>query len=205
MMELSNAEIARYMRMGRSVPEGELAARVDALRRKALAASRPACTWRRFPVSGDAIASGGVSLQIEGTLKRHLEGCDAAFLACGTIGPAFDALHRSASVSSGLDALILQAIGAAMIEKTMDLAQDEMRRELAAGETLASRYSPGYGTFPLAAQKPLLALLDATLKVGVALTDTLLLVPSKSVSAVIGIRRPAARLETGGQTGETGN
>ena len=71
----------------------------------------------------------------------------------------------------------------------MDGVEDEIRAELTDGETLVSRYSPGYGDFPLAAQSTVLALLDAPRTVGVALTDTLLMVPSKSVSAIIGVKK----------------
>lgn len=74
-----------------------------------------------------------------------------------------------------------------MIEHLMDATEELIRRELADGEDLVSRYSPGYGSFPLAAQRELLELLDAPRSVGVSLTDTLLMVPSKSVSAIIGI------------------
>jgi len=77
---------------------------------------------------------------------------------------------------------------AALIEKVMDDIEDKIRATLEPGETLVSRYSPGYGDFPLAAQRELLSLLDAPRKVGVSLTDTLLMVPSKSVSAIIGIK-----------------
>ena len=188
-MTVELAEIARYMRMGRTVPDGALAERIAKLRDEALKTLRPARTWRRFPIEGGAIASGGLRLDICGTLARHLAGCHAAYLACGTIGAQFDAFQRRSSVSSGADALIVQAIGAALIEKLMDGVEDEIRAELTDGETLVSRYSPGYGDFPLAAQSTVLALLDAPRTVGVALTDTLLMVPSKSVSAIIGVKK----------------
>lgn len=71
----------------------------------------------------------------------------------------------------------------------MDSIEDDIRAELAPGESLVARYSPGYADFPLSAQRELLALLDAPRKVGVSLTDSLLMVPSKSVSAVIGVRK----------------
>ena len=63
---------------------------------------------------------------------------------------------------------------------------------LAPGETLVRRYSPGYGDLPLAAQRDLLGFLDAPRTVGVALTDALLMVPSKSVSALIGVKKGSA-------------
>jgi len=188
-MTVDLAEIARYMRMGRSVPEGELARRVETLRDGALAAMRPRTVWRRFPVADGAIASGGVRIEIAGTLAKHMTGCGDAYLACGTLGAGFDTFQRRAAAASGADALIAQAAGAALIEKVMDALEDEIRAELAPGESLAQRYSPGYGDFPLAAQRPLLELVDAPRTVGVSLTDTLLMVPSKSVSAVIGVRK----------------
>ena len=181
-------EIARYMRMGRTVPDGALAARVTELRDEALKTVRPAHTRRRFPIVEGNIVSGSVRLSIAGTLARHLADCRAAYLVCGTLGTGFDAFQRRVSATSGADALIAQAIGAALIEKLMDGVEAEIRRELQPNETLVSRYSPGYGDFPLTAQRELLSLLDAPRKVGVSLTDTLLMVPSKSVSAIIGVK-----------------
>ena len=70
----------------------------------------------------------------------------------------------------------------------MDETELEIRRELVAGETLVSRYSPGYGDYPLSEQQRLMALLDAPRRVGVSLTDALVMAPSKSVSAVIGVK-----------------
>lgn len=188
-MTVELAEIARYMRMGRTVPEGALAERVVKLREEALKSIRPVRTWMRFPVADSVIGTGEERLDISGQLAMHMSGCHDAYLVCGTLGPGFDVFQRRVSVFSGADALIAQALGAALIEKYMDMVEDEIRLELLPGESLVKRYSPGYGDFPLAAQRTLFALIDATRKVGVALTDTLLMVPSKSVSAVIGVRK----------------
>ena len=178
-MTVSVQEVARYLRMGENAPDGALAARIGELIGAATRVLRPARIWRRLPVA--QIPSPGT------TLLRHLEGCAEAYLACGTIGPGLDALQRRVSVTSGADALIVQAIGAALIERHMDGVEDEIRAELAPGEMLLTRYSPGYGDFPLEAQRPILSLLDTPRKIGVSLTDSLLMVPSKSVSAVIGV------------------
>ena len=179
-MTVTVQEVARYLRMGGNAPDGALAARIGELIGEAVRVLRPARVWRRLPVA--QIPSPGT------TLLRHLEVCAEAYLACGTIGPGLDALQRRVSVTSGADALIVQAVGAALIERHMDGVENEIRAELASGETLVTRYSPGYGDFPLAAQRELLSLLDAPRKVGVSLTDTLLMVPSKSVSAIIGVK-----------------
>ena len=180
-------EIARYMRMGSSAPDGILAERVHALLELTVSTIRPECIWRRFPILDGLIGSKHLKFTVSDSLAAHLGGCRDVYLVCGSIGTGFDALQRKASATSASDSLILQAIGAAMIENLMDNAESEIRKELAEGESLTPRYSPGYGNFPLDAQRAILDLLDTPRKIGVSLTGTMLMVPSKSVSAVIGV------------------
>lgn len=106
------------------------------------------------------------------------------FLLCGTIGAAFDVWQRRLSVLSAADALFSQRIGLEAVESVMDGLEAEIRRTLAPGEVLLPRKSPGYGEMPLELSREIIGKLDATRKIGVALTDSLLLVPSKSVTAI---------------------
>ncbi len=177
-------DIARYLRLNGQKPDTTLAARIAAMREAALKVIRPARVWRRiaWPKTDGAF---GASKK----LARHLDGCHAAYLVCGTLGTGFDSLLRRVSVKSAADTLVLQAVGTAAIEEWMDGGEESIKNELAPGETLVSRYSPGYGDFPLEAQRELLGILDTPRAIGVSLTDTLLMAPSKSVSAVIGVKK----------------
>ena len=176
-------EVALYLRLGTHKPDAALASAMAAMREEALKVIRPTRVWRRigWPKTEGAF---GASRK----LARHLDGCHAAYLVCGTLGTGFDALLRRVSVMSGADALVLQAVGTAAIEEWMDCVENEIRTELAPGETLVRRYSPGYGDFPLESQRELLGILDTPRTIGVSLTDTFLMAPSKSVSAVIGVK-----------------
>lgn len=182
-MEIDRVQICRYLKLYGRKPDPALASRIEAMCAKADEAMRPARTWLRL----DDVSR--LDLRGSAALAKHLSGCHAVYLVCGTIGAMFDALQRRTAAKSASDAFILQAIGAAAIEAWMDSVEDEIRRELAPGEILAPRYSPGYGGWQLEAQRDLLSILDAPRTVGVALTDTLLMVPSKSVSAVIGVKK----------------
>ena len=137
----------------------EETARVRALEREA--PMRPRGLWRR------------------GTL----DGRDVVFL-CGTLGAEFDAWQRRLSATSAADALFSQRIGLNAVERLMDGLEAEARVSLAPHETLDSRRSPGYGDLPLRLSARILAELDATRRLGVALTESLLLAPSKSVTAI---------------------
>jgi len=185
-MKIDDVQICRYLRLYGRSPGAALEERIREMRKSAAAAIRPARVWRRFE---DVAIAGGAGSQ---SLAKHLAGCHAVYLVCATIGVAFDALQRRTAAVSASDAFVLQAIGAAAVEAFMDDVELEIRRELLDGETLVSRYSPGYGDYPLAEQRRLLSLLDAPRRAGVSLTDDMLMVPSKSVSAVIGVRRKEA-------------
>lgn len=109
---------------------------------------------------------------------------------CGTLGPAFDRYQRARAAVSAAEAYAAQRLGLEEIERLMDELEAEARAavEASGDERLLPRRSPGYGELPLEMSREILAKLDATKRIGVALTDALLLVPAKSVTAVCEIR-----------------
>lgn len=122
------------------------------------------------------------------SLARNLSGCLRAILLAATIGPSCDMLVRRASVTSAADAAIYQAAGAAAIEAFLDSENDRLKREYKKDNLyLRPRFSPGYGDLKLDHQKDWFRLLDISKQIGIELTDSLLMVPTKSVTAIIGI------------------
>ena len=111
------------------------------------------------------------------------------FLLCGTVGGAFERWHRRLSAVSAADALIAQAIGTAAVEKTMDELEREISSTLPPGETLYPRRSPGYGKMKLAMNREIIERLDAAKRIGVSFTDSMTLLPSKSVTAVCEVKK----------------
>jgi len=103
---------------------------------------------------------------------------------CGTLGAEYDRYQRARAAVSAAEAYAAQTKGLEEIERVMDELEDEIRATLAPGETLSPRRSPGYGEMPLELSREIIAKLDATKRIGVSLTDSLLLVPSKSVTAI---------------------
>lgn len=110
---------------------------------------------------------------------------------CGTLGAAFDRWQRARAAVSAAEAYEAQRLGLVEVEKLMDELEAAARREVEADgrARLLPRRSPGYGEMPLALSREILERLDATRKIGVALTDSLSLVPTKSVTAVCEIGR----------------
>ena len=116
--------------------------------------------------------------------RTRLRGVEVVFL-CGTIGAEFDTWQRRLSALSAADALLSQQIGLAAVEKVMDELEKKAKAEVEAeGRKMLPRKSPGYGDLPLALSRRILDELDAPRKIGVSITDSDLLAPSKSVTAI---------------------
>ena len=117
--------------------------------------------------------------------KRTRFGNAEVVFLCGTIGAEFDAWQRRLSVLSAADALLSQQIGLDAVEKVMDELENEVKVKVEGeGRKLLPRKSPGYGDLPLALSRTILDELDAPRRIGVSITDSDLLVPSKSVTAI---------------------
>lgn len=121
-------------------------------------------------------------------LKKNLMGCDSFVLFAATVGIEIDRLIIRYSRISPVRALIFQAIGAERIETLANLFNNEVKdMAQSEGKQTAPRFSPGYGDLPLDVQKDIFSYLDCPRKIGLSLNESLLMSPSKSVTAFIGI------------------
>ncbi len=118
-------------------------------------------------------------------LEKHLKGCHKIVLFAATIGVEIDRLIAKYSKLSPSKALMLQAIGTERIETFCNQFEESINFKN--GGNTTSRVSAGYGDIPLALQKDIFAVLDCPRKIGVSLNESLLMSPTKSVTAIIGI------------------
>ncbi len=115
-------------------------------------------------------------------LEKVLEGCDNAYLFVATLGHGCERELRRAALVSPVCQFITDAVASALCEAFCDAAQAELD-----GNT-KPRFSPGYSDLPLSVQTPFLKFLEADKKLGITLKESLLMVPTKSVTAIIGIK-----------------
>ena len=129
----------------------------------------------------------GTGVQLTRTLAwRMLEECDAAVLMACTLGAGFERLLRAWEVRDMARAAVLDACGSAYVEAGCDAAEEEIRARCA-GKYLTDRFSPGYGDLPLDVQGTILEALNGGRRLGLQATESWLLNPAKSVTAIIGL------------------
>ena len=121
-------------------------------------------------------------------LKKNLYGCESIILFAATVGMEIDRLIARYATVSPTKSLLFQAIGAERIESLCDAFCREIAEEKAKiGFQTRPRFSAGYGDLPLETQKEIFAVLDCPRKIGLTLNQSLLMSPSKSVTAIIGV------------------
>lgn len=193
---VERSEVLRYLGYAGQEISPELDARVDAVIARCLEVARPRGVVRPFDVADRCEEDGLPVIRLEGTalelqggsISEHLDGAVAVGVLAVTAGAGVDAELRRLSFTDRVAQVVFDAAGSALVERAADAAEASVV-SLAAGRGLfcGTRFSPGYGDLPLATQPVLLATLDAQRALGITLSNDLLMSPTKSVTAVIGL------------------
>lgn len=183
--ELNENEILLYLGYRGQEYPAQLKEQIERCEKEVLAAARPRLIWRRFPVESTDFSA----LSLKGKdIREFLEGCQDVVLMAVTLGQEIDRLLARSSVRNMADAVIMDACASTAIENVADHFEMDLREELKTENLyLTDRFSPGYGDLPLTAQKQLCAALDTGRKIGLSLSSSMLMIPGKSVTAVLGI------------------
>lgn len=194
---LSQAEMLRYLGYAGQPLDRDLQRRIEQAAAKAVADARICGIRRVFPIDARAMdENGGPCIALEGTcvqlrgrdVYRHLKDARYAALICCTLGMQTERRLRTASADGALAATLYDAACSAYVEDAVEVLDADARR-LAQTFGLAAnwRFSCGYGDCPLDAQPAILAALNAQRLCGLTATPANLLLPSKSVTCVIGL------------------
>jgi len=121
-------------------------------------------------------------------IQKHLANCEKAVLFCITLGNKIDKLLRVMQVQDMAKAVLVDTLASVAIEQAA-AKFDEYLKGLYPDWYQTFRFSPGYGDFPITLQPYILQQLDAPRKIGLTVNDSMLLVPTKSETAVIGLSK----------------
>lgn len=184
---INRREIYRYMQAKQSE---ELDALID--RGLALALDKlsyKVCYTELAINKSDGMLDLGFAMTDSHDLVKYLDGCKSIILFAATVGIDLDRLILRYSKLEPSMALCLQAIGSERAEALCDAFCDDMSNKYAADDkTLRPRFSAGYGDLPLSLQTDIIATLQTPKNIGVSLNQSLLMSPTKSVTAIIGIK-----------------
>lgn len=183
------SETLRYLGYKGNTPDEQIAELVDNCLAELSHISTPRSLYKLCEVErGDSLLIATIATT-SASLARHLDGCDRAVIFAATLGSDVDLLLRRSSLTDMSRTVVLQAAATALLEQYCDEVCGELSSSLLGdGLLLRPRFSPGYGDLALDCQRDILAILACS-RIGLASTDSLMLTPSKSVTAIIGAGR----------------
>lgn len=147
----------------------------------------PKAVYAPFPLEflGEERMNLGFATVNSHSLFLNLSGCKSIVLFAATVGAGVDRLIAKYNRLSPARAAVLQAMGAAAVEQWCDELNARITEEYGPSRP---RFSCGYGDLPLSLQRSIFPALNVTKNIGVTLTEGDLMMPSKSVTAIVGIK-----------------
>ena len=146
----------------------------------------PRCVWGKFHVIH---FDGGLELEgayiYSNDIARLTARSDECILLAATLGHEVDRQITLAQSRNMLEGVALDACAR--------FVKREIVPSLRKGEKLTHRFSPGYGDLKMNVTEDVIAILNATKKIGLSVTRSIMMVPVKSVTAIIGIIKESAR------------
>lgn len=188
--KIDRDEAFRYMGFRGKKPSESYLALADRCESELLSAAEPRCVFRVFDISKApaGIALDGSSLILTGqSVRRLLKDSEQAAVMAVTLGSAVDELIRRNEAEDITLGFITDMMASAMVEQVCDITEEEILKRLSGEKKLTARFSCGYGDLPLSLQPNFLDSLNAQKLIGVCCTDTCIMTPRKSVTAVAGI------------------
>jgi len=140
------SEILRYLGYKKILPGEDIDAVIERVEKEVEKVANP----RTVKAEVDVISIPWAS----NTVKKAMHAREKAVVFAATLGAGVDRLIMQKECSNISEAVIAQAVAAALIEEVCDKLQE--------GYNSYPRISPGYGDFPLSAQKDILKMLDTS-------------------------------------------
>ncbi len=188
---LNRNEALRYMGQADLKCDDRLLTVMEESESKLLLAVRPRYLYQCFDFTEeeDGIHLTKTSLVLPGNdIRNHLKGCEKAVLMCATLSSDVDRLIRVEELSDMLSALALDCLASTAIEQLCDKVELKIKEDFPEYE-MTWRYGIGYGDLPISLQREFLTVLNAGKQIGLNATESFILTPRKSVTAVIGLSK----------------
>lgn len=152
---------------------------------------KPKGIWEIYPYNaaqGTILAPNALHLTGE-KIKIYLKECTQVAVLAVTIGQSLEeAVASHFSRGSYSHATLLDAAGTTAVEMAADCVSQAITAQFEkSGYKILPRFSPGYGDWNLTEQPAVLKLANGS-RIGMTVTESCMLEPRKSITAIMGIK-----------------
>lgn len=190
-VEINKAELARRLgvKFGHKNGIDEIGEIIEKCQKNLMKFINYKCAYIRTPVdlSSENICKFDFAQIQTKNLYTNLSGCNEAFIMALTIGLAVDREMAKLKIISQAEHFVTDALASTAAESFCDYVCEVIKSN--ENVICKNRFSPGYGDVSLTFQEPLLERLNAANLIGITLSDSYLMTPMKSITAIMGIKK----------------
>ena len=184
--ESDTPEILRYLEYHGQEMDDNLKKQIDICIERINKAAKPKFITKEYNLLVEGEVPGELEFLTGNDIKKHIEGCSKLILFAATLGADVEKAIRIASIKNVSDSVIMDSCASTLMEAVCDTIDSKLRLENG-DKFFTFRFSPGYGDLPISVQKKFSILLDTSRKIGINVSDSGIMIPRKSVTAIIGV------------------
>ena len=195
-MEINEKDVLRYLGYQNHQADIATLEYIEQIKTELQTCIKPKYVYGKWKCTVDTAGTPAGIVKIENivfsskNLASHIRDCEWVILLAVTLGTEADTIIRRYCVIDAAKAAVAQAVCTAMLESFCDSLECHIASEESGeGVFLKSRFSPGYGDFNIIHQKDILKLLEYKKRTGITLTDKFMMIPAKSITAIIGLTK----------------
>ncbi len=187
-IKLNINEVMRYM--GQKKYDERVSELIAPLLDSVIKKAKPRASFvmKKLKHYDDGVLAGDLKIASR-SLKKALYGCERAVFFSMTLGAEVDRLIAQMMTESA-KAVAIDSIASALLEGYADKVCEELKMHYnKEGLLLLSRFGVGYGDFSLEHQRDIINACDGYKRCGIGMTEAMMLVPTKSITGIMGIQK----------------
>ena len=196
LIEINQGEVLRYLQYKNQDIDNSLSEKIKKCINRTKEIINPRFIFRKYKIKKLKFSNEKNEVYFEGTnltlksddIYNLLLDCDECILMSATLGLEIEREIRKLTYTDLTKGIIIDACATTAIEEVCDIVQDNIAKNLLKEDKyITYRYSPGYGDLPIEKNLDINNLLNSQKEIGLTVTNSGIMIPRKSVVALIGV------------------
>ena len=196
LIEIDEKEVLRYLQYKNQTIDSNLLYKIKQCIKITRETINPKFIARKYKIKkiksqnekGEVCIEGSNLILQSDDVYNLLSGCDECMLISATLGLEIEKEIRKLTYTDLTEGIIVDACATTAIEEVCDVVQDNISKELLKEDKYTTyRYSPGSGDLSIEKNIDINNLLNSNKEIGLTVTNSGIMIPRKSVVAIIGI------------------
>ncbi len=190
-LDIETEEVYRYLGYKGNTPEDTTLKVIDEVTAILREKSTPKVEYKIFDITktDDGYLLDGTTLTLVGkNISQMLSESKRCILMAVTLGQEVENISRLMQVKDLSKCVIFDACASSMVEDLCNQLEATIKIDIdKEGKFFTDRFSPGYGDLPITIQSTICNILNTSKTMGLNVTSSGIMIPRKSITAIIGI------------------